>query len=226
MNRAKILEYFDADNITDPIHIVGCGAIGSTLARQLTRMGCKHIHLYDFDTVSPHNIANQEFMFNDIGDLKTEVVYNMMCEINPDLRKTLVTHPKGLQAPYVLNGHIFLCVDNIDLRRAIVEANQYNPTLKSFHDFRMRLTDAQYYFAEKNNTAITRLLKTMQFTHDEAKDATPKSACGTDLNVVYTVQTIVALGVSNFVKLILNQPTKYMMLLDLQRPTIDVFPMD
>ena len=35
------------DNIE--FHIVGCGAIGSSVAIQLTRLGGNNFHLYDFD---------------------------------------------------------------------------------------------------------------------------------------------------------------------------------
>ena len=48
--RKKILEYFNADDIEDSIHIVGCGAIGSHIAEQLVRIGCTNIHLYDSRT--------------------------------------------------------------------------------------------------------------------------------------------------------------------------------
>ena len=41
----------------------------------------------------------------------------------------------------------------------------------------------------------------MDFTHEEAKDATPKSACNVELSVIYTVKTITALGVANLLNL-------------------------
>lgn len=226
MNKSKILEFFDATEIKKPIHIVGCGAIGSHVAEQLTRMGCEDIHLWDFDTVEAHNITNQMFIQGDLKTLKTQAVYAMMMDINPDSMSHTTPHNKGW-AGEMLNGYVFLCVDNIDLRRKIVETNQHNPNCIAFFDFRMRLTDAQHYMAVRNDEAsMKKLLASMDFTHEEAKDATPKSACNVELSVIYTVKTITALGVANFVKLILQQPTKDMILVDLNQFTLDAFPMN
>jgi len=226
MNKSKILEFFDATEIKTPIHIVGCGAIGSHIAEQLTRMGCENIHLWDFDTVEPHNITNQMFIQADIGDSKTYAVQALMYDINGSNTNTIKLHDKGW-TDEVLNGYVFLCVDNIDLRRKIVETNQYNPNCIAFFDFRMRLTDAQHYMAVRSDeVSMNKLFASMDFTHEEAKDATPKSACNVELSVIYTVKCITALGVANFVKLVLEQPTKDMILVDLNQFTLDAFPMN
>ena len=116
MNKSKILEFFDATEIKAPIHIVGCGAIGSHIAEQLTRMGCENIHLWDFDTVEPHNITNQMFIQADIGDSKTHAVQSLMYDIDMSSINTVELHGKGW-TDEMLNGYVFLCVDNIDLRR-------------------------------------------------------------------------------------------------------------
>lgn len=226
LDRNKVMEYFDATKITAPIHIIGCGAIGSHVAEQLARMGCDNIHLWDFDTVSPHNITNQMFIHADIGYNKTTCVAEAMLEINPDLAGKVTMHHKGWQGE-LLTGYVFLCVDNIDLRREIVLKNQYNPNCLAFFDFRMRLTDAQHYMAVREKPdEMKKLLDSMAFSHEEAKDATPKSACNVELSVIYTVKAITALGVSNFVRLVLGQSTKTMILLDLNQLTLDAFPMD
>lgn len=224
MNKSKLLEFFDATKIKAPIHIVGCGAIGSHIAEQLTRIGCSDIHLWDMDTVSAHNITNQMFIEGDMGLPKVQAVGAMMYDINSNVVVKL--HNTGWQGE-ILNGYVFLCVDNIDLRREIVLKNQYNPNCIAFFDFRMRLTDAQHYMAVRSDEAsVKKLLASMDFSHEEAKDATPKSACGTELSVVYTVKCITALGISNFVKLILGRPTKEVILIDLNLLTLDAFPMN
>jgi molybdopterin/thiamine biosynthesis adenylyltransferase len=225
MNKAKILEYFNAaELISQPIHIVGCGAIGSHIAEQLARIGCTDIHLWDFDMVSPHNITNQMFTETDIGKLKTDSVRNAMCNISSELESTIHTHDTGWQGD-ILNGYVFLCVDNIDLRREIVQKNMYNPNCLGFFDFRMRLTDAQHYFAPRNDTArMKKLLDSMNFSHEEAKDATPKSACNTELSVITTVKVITAIGVNNFMKFVMDLPTKDMVLIDLNMLDITSFP--
>ena len=229
MDKIKILEYFDASKVISehsPIHVVGCGAIGSHIAEQLARIGCKNIHLWDFDTVSAHNITNQLYTSADINELKSTATALTMLDINPDLQNNITTHNSGWQGE-LLNGYVFLCVDNIDLRREIVKKNMYNPNCIAFFDFRMRLTDAQHYMAQcSDGASMKKLLASMGFTHDEAKDATPKSACNTELSVITTVKCITALGVNNFIKLTLGLPTKDTILIDLNLLTLDSFPIE
>lgn len=223
MNTSKVLEYFNAtEKVKAPIQIIGCGAIGSHVAEQLTRLGCDNIHLWDFDTVEAKNVANQMFLDSDIGSVKVDAVETMMKAINPQIKVT--KHPKGITAPYIVNGYIFLCVDNIDLRREIVEANAMNPYCVEFHDFRMRLTDAQYYYSScEDNVAMDNLLKSMAFSHAEAKEATKTSACGVELSVIYTVKNIVTYGMCNFVRARLGLETKNIILTDMNLMEIQAF---
>lgn len=213
MNLNKSLDFFDPSKIEKPVHIIGVGAIGSNLADMFARLGIEDIHLYDFDEVTAHNVANQRYDSKDIGLSKADVTGNKLLDINTLCKP--VIHSQGWKPMTRLTGHIFLCVDNIDLRREIIQENMYNPMIKSVHDFRMRLQDAQYYMADwtlqedKDN-----LLASMQFSHDEAKAATPVSACGTTLNVGPTVQIIVASGVANFLNYIKEGTKKRTILID------------
>ena len=67
MDLSKSYEFFKPDMLESRVHIIGCGAIGSTVAENLVRFGITKITLYDFDTVEAHNIANQMFRHTDIG---------------------------------------------------------------------------------------------------------------------------------------------------------------
>lgn len=224
MNTSKFLDYFNPHELVKfPVHIIGCGAIGSHVAEQLARMDVPNIHMWDFDTVEAKNIANQMFMAKDIGMTKVDAAETMMKAINPDICK-ITKHPEGIKPGEVVNGYIFLCVDNIDLRREIVKANMYNPNCVGFADFRMRLTDAQYYFAERTNKGrMDNLLASMDFTHEEAVEATPKSACGVELSVIYSVKSIVSLGVANFVKFCQKEKTSTTLLTDMNMMSLDAF---
>lgn len=214
LDKSKIQEFFNYEDYGTTISLVGCGAIGSTVAEQLARMGFSNIHLYDFDTVDPHNITNQTFTISDIGSTKVLCCAQHMKEINPDIN--IVTHEAGLQAPYITNGIIILAVDNIDLRRTIVEANKYNPNVVAFMDFRMRLTDAQMYMADaKDPKQMENFLGSMAFSHEEAIESTPVSACGVQLSVVYTVKAIVSYGMANLVKFMQKSEYRKMLMVDM-----------
>lgn len=221
MDLAKSFDYFDPFSIKGPIHIIGCGATGSTLAENLARLGVQELHLWDFDTVSPHDVANQMFFNTMVGMDKISALSQILKEINPDI--TLTAYEKGWHGE-TLSGHIFLCIDKIDIRREIVTVNRYNPYVEAFYDFRLRLTDAQHYTAYGNNQdSIDNLLKSMNFTSEEAKAETPTNLCGTTLNVVQTVRTIVGFGVANFVNFVKKGVLKKLILVDTLTFTIDAF---
>lgn len=223
INLSKSESFFSPSMCKERIHIIGCGAIGSTVAENLARFGLQKITLYDFDTVEAHNVANQMFTQEDIGKTKVEAVAQLMRRINPDIDRDLKIEPKGYTGQR-LTGYVFLCVDNIDLRREIATACKGNPFVKAMFDFRMRLTDAQHYAAAWHDTqAVESFLRSMAFTHEEAKEETPVSACNITLSVCPTVRTIVALGVSNFINFVKDGIIRKMILTDAFGYTLDAF---
>lgn len=217
MNLNKHLEFFNPEKHLEdrPIHIIGCGAIGSTVAENLIRLGIINIHLYDFDKVSPHNLTNQMFREEDIGDFKTRALFDILTDINPGHQQKIKTYKEGWVPGTRLSGIVILAVDNIDLRRQIVTENLYNNNIDLFMDFRMGMTDAQHYAA---NWAVTSqrqgLLDTMAFSHEEAKANVPMSPCGTTLNVVQTVRMIVSCGTANLVNFLKDGNLKKLILAD------------
>ena len=214
MDLSKSYEFFKPDMLESRVHIIGCGAIGSTVAENLVRFGITKITLYDFDTVEAHNIANQMFRHTDIGKLKIDALAEYLTEINPECAADLKLVKEGWTGQR-LSGYVFLCVDNIDLRREIATACKENTFVKGMFDFRMRLTDAQHYAADwSDQKMVETFIKSMAFSHDEAKEATPVSACNITLSVVPTVREVVALGVSNFINFVKGGPLKKMILID------------
>lgn len=223
MNLNKSYDFFQPEMCRERIHIIGCGAIGSTVAENLVRFGLTKISLYDFDTVEPHNIANQMFRQIDIGKSKVSALSEILCEINPDVKKGLKLYEKGYTGQN-LSGYVFLCVDSIELRKEIAEANKTNPFIKGMFDFRMRLTDAQHFAADwKNQKLVTNFLNTMCFTDEEAKSTTPVSACNMTLSVATTVRMIVASGVSNFINFVKGDGIKKQILIDSFGHMIEAF---
>jgi len=57
-----------------PIHIIGCGGIGSWTTLMLAKMGCSNITIYDFDEVEDHNVSSQFFKESQLGLLKTDAL--------------------------------------------------------------------------------------------------------------------------------------------------------
>ena len=200
MNLSKSLEFFDPLNQVDaPIHIIGIGAMGSRVAELLARLGVQQLHIWDMDTVEDKNIANQAYFHRHIGMQKTDALEDLLKDINPQIK----INKHGEYKTQPIAGYIFLCVDSIELRYNIAKNNELNPNIKAMFDTRMRLTDAQSYAADWKNQAQKKFfLSSMSFTDEEAKEATPVSACGTTLSVASTVVSTAAFTVSNFINLI------------------------
>lgn len=204
----KSIEYFDPVNVKGKCHIIGCGSVGSTVAALLARLGVTKFVLYDFDRVEAHNLANQMFIHKDIKTEKVDAVKRIITEINPDAEPTIEICREGYN-DQKLNGYVFLCVDNIDLRREICQKHRMNRIIKAVFDFRTRLEDAQHYAANwADMKQVDNLIKTMDFSHDEAHAATPVTACGTELGVAPTVWVVCSLGVCNFMNLVRGVPLK------------------
>jgi len=202
MDLSKSYEYFKPETVTERIHIVGCGSVGSTIAENLARNGLTKFTLWDFDDVEPHNIANQMYTNKHVGMPKVEALKEILTDINPEIIHEIHLEPKGWQGK-MMSGFVFLAVDNIELRRDIVEKHMHSPNVVAMFDVRTLLESGQHYAAEWNNTkAKKNFLATMQFSHDEAKEETPVSACGVTLGVCTTVRLISGMAVNNFLNFV------------------------
>lgn len=223
MDLSKSYDFFQPDKDDAKIHIVGCGSVGSTIAENLARCGVKNMVLWDFDTVEAHNIVNQMFRQQDVGKPKVEALKDILCNINPKISDTVELKPDGWQGK-LMSGYIFLCVDNIELRRQIVEKHMDSPYVKAIFDFRTLLESAQHYAADWSDYKMKQdLLKSMQFSHKEAAAETPVSACGVTLGVATTVRLVCALGVNNYINFVKGNGIKKLIIIDGFHYLLDAF---
>jgi len=193
------------------------------VAELLTRFGLTKLTLYDFDTVEPKNLANQMFWQKHVGKLKVEALTNMLCEINPQTTENIHIDERGYTSQK-LSGYVFLCVDNVEMRKQIAEANKDNPYIKAMFDFRTRLTDAQHYAADWSDMkSVDDFIRSMSFTHEEAAEETPVSACNVTLSVAPTVRTICSLGVANFVNFVKGEKLRKFIQIDAFSFVLDAF---
>lgn len=226
MDTNKHYEFFQPDSVKEKIHIVGCGAIGSTIAFLLAKLGLTNITLWDDDIVEGKNVANQMYRSIDIGKPKTESLKAIMAEINPDCEHTVKT--KGWYKDEQLDGYVFMAVDSLKIRQAIVNNNKYNPNVIAVFDFRMRLEDAQHYAADWSSVEMKdALFASLDFTQEEADAQTPMSACHETLSIFYTIMGIVSEGVNNFVQFVKDRRKLHKVIFyDTKWHAIDAFRRD
>lgn len=214
MDLSKIEKFFTPNMIPERVHIIGCGSVGSTLAELLARYGLTKFTLWDMDIVEPKNIANQMFFHKHIGMKKVDAVADIICMVNPEAKEDIVLQPNGWHGEMV-RGYVFLAVDNIEIRKEFVKKNQNNPFVKAVFDIRTGLTDAQNFVADWSNPKrVANLLKSMEFTHEEAVTDTPVSACGIVQGFAPTVRFICTPAVTNFINFATGKGIKKMILAD------------
>lgn len=223
MDLSKSYEFFQPEKCKAKVHIIGCGSVGSTIAENLARCGIKNMVLWDFDKVEPHNIVNQMFRQQDVGKMKVDALKDILTDINPELVDTVETKPDGWNGK-ILSGYIFLCVDSIELRKEIVEKHFDSAFVKAVFDVRTLLESAQHFAADWSNSKMKKnLLNSMQFSHEEAAEETPVSACGVTLGVATTVRIISAIAVNNFINFVKGNEIKKLVIVDAFNFSIDAF---
>lgn len=167
----------------------------------LVRAGVTALHIWDDDVVSPHNPANQIYTPDMVGTPKVAALIEIAKKINPDA--VIKAHPTRVTTDTRLNGYIFLCVDNIDTRRELCEAWRKNPNISWVCDGRMRLTDFNVHAAAWNDEKeVCNLIRSMMYTHEEAVEQTPVTACGLTVSIIYAPVTLAMQMLANFVKFI------------------------
>jgi sulfur carrier protein ThiS adenylyltransferase len=97
--------------------VIGVGAIGREVTRQLALLGVRRLQLIDFDHVEETNITTQGYLPRDLGLPKVAAAGTMVGEIDRDIELTFVP---GRWSPKLQIGPVvFCCVDSIRTRSLI-----------------------------------------------------------------------------------------------------------
>ena len=178
-------ELFDPNKFNKAIHVIGAGATGSWLVFSLAKLGLTNIHVYDFDKVEAHNIANQLFSISDIGEYKVEALKRIV----KDTTGTEITiHNKEVKEE-AFSGIVFMMIDTMAGRKAIYESSvKYKPAVSLLIEPRMGLHMARIYnILPLNNSSLNEYEKTF-YTDEEAE----VSACGNSMTVISSALAVTA----------------------------------
>jgi len=182
------------------ISIIGAGATGSHVAVTLAQMGIGYqgngvIKVFDFDIIEPHNLQNQAFWPEHIGEKKVTALADMLkkrfdVKIEPYDMK--VTNQKDVQCNYV-----FLLTDTMASRKEIVEnAMKYAIGTDLIIETRMGLEDGRVYAFNPNNAEELEAWMGTLYDDDEAE----ASLCGASASIVNTTNFITAVAVSRMIQ--------------------------
>lgn len=128
------LELIPPEKLQFPVIIIGAGGIGSPCAVALAKMGCGNLTIWDFDIVEEHNIANQFYPVEAVGQPKVEAL-SAVVESFGGVRPQAV--PKAFTAEERASGVVCACVDTLEARKQIWEAVRYKPAVSLYIDGRL-----------------------------------------------------------------------------------------
>ncbi len=123
--------------ISEDVHFIGVGGIGSVMLLPFVRMCAKRIHLWDPDVVEKHNLGYQHiYREEDLGRPKVEAAADYLRRQDPDVNLVLhqarVTHMHG----HTLSGIVISGVDTMAARKQIWESVWYNGNVLFYVDGR------------------------------------------------------------------------------------------
>ena len=139
------------NNLEDfTFHILGCGAIGSSAALQIARMGATQFCLYDMDKVEEVNIGVSQYIYNDIDKPKVDALADHLRNIGVF---TVGTYHERFSEfyPQGENDIAILGFDSMASRLQAVEALFSIPGVKPLYiiDGRMGAEHYQQYVFDK-----------------------------------------------------------------------------
>lgn len=124
--RHELIDGFSQDELArSRIAVVGCGAVGNEVVKNLVLLGVGEIHLFDFDRVEIHNLTRSIFLREeDLGEQKAVVVARRAAEVDPSVRlEAFVGDFRMHLGPARLTRYdsVIAAVDNFEAR---IELNQ------------------------------------------------------------------------------------------------------
>ena len=126
-------------------HIMGCGAIGSSVALQLVKMGAQYFYLYDMDKVEDLNIGVSIYNLSDVNKHKTEALRDHLLLNN---RMTDIQMVKGRFKELLYQESkdvVILGFDNMKARMQVVDFCVNNKCDVMLIDGRMGAEQYQQY---------------------------------------------------------------------------------
>jgi molybdopterin/thiamine biosynthesis adenylyltransferase len=119
--RHSLIDWFSQEEVkASSFAVIGCGAVGNEVAKNLSLLGVGKIDLFDFDTIEIHNLTRSVlFREDDIGSNKAEVASNRIKELDPNIEVNvfagdfweLLTLEQAKSYDCIL-----CCVDNFEAR--------------------------------------------------------------------------------------------------------------
>lgn len=185
LDTRRHMELFDADTFGTPIVVLGAGATASWLVLMLAKLGISDITVWDFDHIEPHNIPNQAYSIQQVGQLKVEALKeNILRETGLEIKIKAERFTNQR-----LSGYVFCMIDTMSGRKEIFESSvKMKSAVKHYIEPRMGLSEGRIYNVNPTDLNQIRKYESCWYSDDEAE----VSSCGTSMTVITTAMAVSA----------------------------------
>jgi molybdopterin/thiamine biosynthesis adenylyltransferase len=195
LNPMRHRSVFDPEKFSSRVDVIGCGATGSRIVLGLARLGIEDIHVWDFDTVANHNLANQVYNISDIGRPKVAALSDIVKEATGT---SLRVHNECVDGTQVLGDIVFLLTDSMVSRREIWEKGiKYKLRTSLMIETRMGSDSGRVYTVDPK--VLAHILGWEETLCDDA-NAVEVTACGTSITVGPTAEVISGFAVWQLIR--------------------------
>ena len=186
------------------VELYGIGSVGSWLALGLAKIGVPSISVWDFDTVEEANCSAQAFGMNQVGQLKTEALFNL---IKDQTNTKIDIHSEEIKEETELDPRMesiqYCGVDSLKARQLIFDKLNGLPVY--WLDSRIGGFEHSYTFLRLDDeTKVARYEKTLK----PIKGISYELKCGEKASIGNNVMLISEI-MSNIVKLINGEKYYY-----------------
>jgi hypothetical protein len=160
----------DPAKIVWPVHVIGCGGIGSAAALTAAKLGFSDMVLWDDDRVEAVNIPNQLLYGpQDIGRHKAEVLRERLLllgasKVEAWMERVIASDLHRKQ----LDGIVISGVDSMKSRRAIWDAVKLNTKIHQYFDGRLGGTHGALFNLNPSISAEIEVYESWLFSDEEA----------------------------------------------------------
>lgn len=177
------------------VDVIGCGATGSRVAYDLACLGVENVHVWDFDRIEEHNLANQPYYgLEDVGQLKVDVLANYA---KKQTGIVVQTHAEKVDGSQPLGEVVFLLTDTMASRKEIWEKGlKFKLQTRLLVETRMGSDNGRIYALNPNLLDHIRAWEEAWYPDEEAE----VSACGASISVGPTAEIIAGLAVWQMVR--------------------------
>lgn len=194
LNVTRHISLFDPYAFGDKIvDVVGCGATGSRIAMELAKLGVKRLRIWDFDQIEDHNVSNQGFGLNDVGQKKIDALAH---RIKIDTGLVCQVCNQRVDGDQSMGNVVFVLTDTMASRDEIwKKALKLHPSVERVIETRMGADQGRVYSIDPMDLAhIESYEKTLY-----SDDVSVESVCGTRLTVGSTAAVLAGKAIWAFI---------------------------